>query len=123
MSKKQRFLIALVVGVASIGLVFPGASPVAAAAPKGAPAELKVAFIDFFSGVAAVFGISGKYASEFLVNKWNQEGGIRGVPIKLVVLDENGGPKLPSTDAWCWKKRWTPSSGSPPAATAWPSPP
>jgi branched-chain amino acid transport system substrate-binding protein len=93
MSKKHRFLIALVVGVASIGLVLPGASPVAAAAPKGAPAELKVAFIDFFSGVAAVFGMSGKYASEFLVNKWNQEGGIRGVPIKLVVLDENGGPK------------------------------
>ena len=68
-------------------------APTAAAPPKGAPAELKVAFVDFFSGGAAVFGVSGKGTSEWLVAKWNREGGIRGVPIKLIVVDEGGGPK------------------------------
>ncbi|MBT5051023.1 MAG: ABC transporter substrate-binding protein [Rhodospirillaceae bacterium] len=69
------------------------ATPAIAAPPKGAPAALKVAFVDFFSGGAAVFGVSGKGTSEWLVAKWNREGGIRGVPIKLVVVDEGGGPK------------------------------
>ena len=68
-------------------------APAAAAPPKGAPAELKVAFVDFFSGGAAVFGVSGKGTSEWLVAKWNRAGGIGGVPIKLVVVDEGGGPK------------------------------
>ena len=69
------------------------ASGPTSAAPKGAPAELKVAFVDFFSGGAAVFGVSGKGTSEYLVDKWNKEGGIGGVPIKLIVVDEGGGPK------------------------------
>ena len=63
------------------------------AATKGAPKELKVAFVDFFSGGAAVFGVSGKGTSELLVAKWNKSGGIGGVPIKLIVVDEGGGPK------------------------------
>ena len=63
------------------------------AATKGAPKELKVAFVDFFSGGAAVFGVSGKGTSEMLVAKWNKSGGIGGVPIKLIVVDEGGGPK------------------------------
>ena len=66
---------------------------VASAATKGAPAQLKVAFVDFFSGGAAVFGVSGKGTSELLVEKWNKAGGIGGVPIKLIVVDEGGGPK------------------------------
>ena len=68
-------------------------TPTIAAPPKGAPAELKVAFVDFFSGGAAVFGVSGKGTSEWLVAKWNRAGGIGGVPIKLVLVDEGGGPK------------------------------
>jgi len=69
------------------------AAPTAAAPPKGAPAQLKVAFVDFFSGGAAVFGVSGKGTTEYLIEKWNREGGIAGVPIKLVIVDEGGGPK------------------------------
>ena len=69
------------------------AAPALAAPPKGAPAALKVAFVDFFSGGAAVFGVSGKGTSEWLVAKWNKAGGIGGVPIKLIVVDEGGGPK------------------------------
>ena len=79
----------LAVGVMAI----TAAAPTAAAPPKGAPAALKVAFVDFFSGGAAVFGVSGKGTTEYLVAKWNKAGGIRGVPIELVIVDEGGGPK------------------------------
>jgi len=68
-------------------------APTAAAPPKGAPAALKIAFVDFFSGGAAVFGISGKGTTEWLVSEWNKKGGIKGVPIDLVLMDEGGGPK------------------------------
>ena len=79
--------------IAAGAMAIIAATPAIAAPLKGAPAELKVAFVDFFSGGAAVFGVSGKGTSEWLVAKWNREGGIRGVPIKLVVVDEGGGPK------------------------------
>jgi branched-chain amino acid transport system substrate-binding protein len=74
-------------------MAIAASAPTAAAPPKGAPAELKVAFVDFFSGGAAVFGAAGKGATEWLVDKWNKEGGIGGVPINLVIVDEGGGPK------------------------------
>ncbi|MFQ5917699.1 MAG: ABC transporter substrate-binding protein [Candidatus Binatia bacterium] len=92
--RRIKTISGFLVGFFAIGaMLLSFSTPVASAAPKGAPAEIKVGFIDFLSGVAAVFGMSGKYASEFLVNKWNQEGGIRGVPIKLVIVDEAGGAK------------------------------
>ena len=75
------------------GIMIIAPASTASAAPKGAPKELKVAFVDFFSGGAAVFGVSGKGTSEMLVAKWNKSGGIGGVPIKLIVVDEGGGPK------------------------------
>jgi branched-chain amino acid transport system substrate-binding protein len=74
-------------------MAIAAAAPTAAAPPKGAPAALKVAFVDFFSGGAAVFGAAGKGTTEWLVEKWNKEGGIGGVQIDLVVIDEGGGPK------------------------------
>ncbi len=79
-------------------LFFSGPIPAIAAPPKGAPAEFKVGFSDFLSGGGAVFGVSTKAASEVLVNKWNQEGGIGGVPIKLIVIDEAGGPSKQVTE-------------------------
>ncbi|MFQ5947037.1 MAG: ABC transporter substrate-binding protein, partial [Anaerolineae bacterium] len=63
-----------------------------------APAELKIGFVDFYSGGAAVFGASGKATTEWLVAKWNREGGIGGVPIKLVIVDEAGGPDKQVTE-------------------------
>jgi branched-chain amino acid transport system substrate-binding protein len=100
MNKTKVFLFAgFLLGIMAIGaFLIPGASPVAAAPPKGAPAKLKVGFVDFFSGTAAVFGIGGKYTSEWLVKKWNGEGGIRGVPIDLVIVDEAGGTKKQVTE-------------------------
>ncbi len=81
-------------GVLAVGVMAIVASaPTAAAPPKGAPAALKIAFVDFFSGGAAVFGISGKGTTEWLVSEWNKKGGIKGVPIDLVLMDEGGGPK------------------------------
>ena len=71
---------------------------VVAAQTKGAPKELKLGFVDFFSGSAAIFGISGKNAAELLVDKWNKEGGVKGVPVKMVEVDENGGPDKQVTE-------------------------
>jgi len=69
-----------------------------AAPPKGAPKELKLGFVDFFSGSASIFGISGKTTAEWLMDKWNKDGGIRGVPVKLVEVDEAGGPDKQVTE-------------------------
>jgi branched-chain amino acid transport system substrate-binding protein len=80
-------------------VVFAAAAQATAAArPSGAPAELKVGFVDFFSGAAAPFGMSGKNAAEWLVDKWNKEGGIRGVKIQLIMVDEAGGPDKQVTE-------------------------
>jgi branched-chain amino acid transport system substrate-binding protein len=70
----------------------------AAAAPAGAPGEFKLGFVDFFSGPASVFGIPQKNAAEWLVESWNKTGGIRGVKIQLVTVDESGGPAKQVTE-------------------------
>lgn len=95
---KIKSVTGLFFGILAVGgLLFASSVPVTAA-PSGAPAEFKIAFIDFISGPAATFGISGKDTAEWLVAKWNREGGIRGVPIKAVILDEAGGPKKQVTE-------------------------
>jgi len=96
--RKMKVISGFLIGFFVIGSMFLSVSTPMAATPKGAPAEFKVGFVDFLSGVAAVFGMSGKYTSEFLVNKWNKEGGIRGVPIKLIIVDEAGGAKKQVTE-------------------------
>ena len=83
----------------AIGLVVLVALvPATAAPPAGAPAELKVGFVDFFSTAAATFGSSGRSTTEWLVDKYNREGGIGGVKIKLTVVDEAGGPDKQVTE-------------------------
>ncbi len=72
--------------------------PATGAPPAGAPSELKVGFVDFFSTAAATFGSSGRTTTEWLVDKYNREGGIGGVKIKLVVVDEAGGPDKQVTE-------------------------
>ncbi|MEE9611961.1 MAG: ABC transporter substrate-binding protein [Desulfatiglandales bacterium] len=92
--RRIKTISGVLIGFFAIGaMLLSFSTPMASAAPKGAPAEIKIGFIDFLSGVASVFGMSSKWATEFLVNKWNQEGGIRGVPIKVVIVDEAGGAK------------------------------
>ena len=68
------------------------------ARPSGAPAELKVGFVDFFSTAASTFGSSGRSTTEWLVDKYNREGGIGGVKIKLTLVDEAGGPDKQVTE-------------------------
>ncbi|MDC0033258.1 ABC transporter substrate-binding protein [Alphaproteobacteria bacterium] len=94
MRMTSKFKNKALLGVLAAGaMAVAAAGPTIAASPKGAPTALKVAFVDFFSGGAAVFGVSGKGTSEWLVEKWNKQGGIGGVPVKLVLVDEGGGPK------------------------------
>jgi branched-chain amino acid transport system substrate-binding protein len=96
LNRLPRRLMSLV----ALGLMLCVASDLASAAtpPKEAPKELKLGFVDFFSGSAAVFGISGKNTAKWMVDKWNNEGGIRGVKVKLIEVDENGGPDKQVTE-------------------------
>jgi len=89
---KMKSFKGLLLSILAVGVWLGTAVLPVDAAPPGAPAELKVAFVDFLSGPAAIFGTSGRYATEWLVDKWNKEGGLKGVPLKLVILDEAGTP-------------------------------
>jgi hypothetical protein len=63
-----------------------------AAEPKGAPKELKLGFVDFFSGAAAIFGVTGKNAAEWLVDTWN-----KGSVLDLLNLIEDCATFIPMT--------------------------
>lgn len=59
------------------------------------PAELKIGITTFTSGAASVFGVPAKAAAEMLVEDLNKAGGIGGVKISPVFIDEGiGGDKL-----------------------------
>ena len=99
MSRFQKPYTRWWLSLCSIGLVVCIIyAAIVTAQTKGAPKELKLGFVDFFSGSAAIFGASGKNAAELLVDKWNKEGGIKGVPVKMVEVDENGGPDKQVTE-------------------------
>jgi len=95
--RARPWLSLLAVGLLVCVAAFP-ATVASQARPGGAPGELKVGFVDFFSGAAATFGTPGKNTAEWLADKWNKEGGIRGVKIKLVMVDESGGPDKQVTE-------------------------
>ncbi|MBI4591120.1 MAG: ABC transporter substrate-binding protein [Candidatus Rokubacteria bacterium] len=96
-SRVGSWLPLLALGVV-VSIVAATATVSGQARPSGAPAELKIGFVDFFSTAAATFGSSGKSTTEWLVDKYNREGGIGGVKIKLVVVDEAGGPDKQVTE-------------------------
>jgi len=59
------------------------------------PAELKIGITTFTSGAASVFGVPAKAAAEMLIEDMNKAGGIGGVKISPVFVDEGiGGDKL-----------------------------
>ena len=87
-SNAYRWLSLLISGFLGVLVIVPATT----ATPAGAPPEVKVAFVDFLSGPAATFGVPGKNTAVWLVDKWNQEGGIRGVKVKLLIVDEAGTP-------------------------------
>ncbi|MGO4672081.1 ABC transporter substrate-binding protein [Bosea sp. 2YAB26] len=74
------------------------AAALAAAAMLGAPAlaqdkpkELVVGIATFLSGPASVFGVPGKNAADLLIEELNANGGVLGVPVKPVYVDEGAG--------------------------------
>ena len=65
------------------------------AVAQGKPAELKLGMTTFLSGPAAVFGLPGKAAAEIAIDEINAAGGVGGVKLKPVIIDEGiGGDKL-----------------------------
>lgn len=55
------------------------------------PAELKIAMTTFLTGPASVFGIPAKAAAEILIDDINAAGGVGGVKIKPIFVDEGVG--------------------------------
>lgn len=55
------------------------------------PAEIRVGIVTFLSGPASVFGIPARNAADLLIDQWNRQGGIAGVRIRPIVIDEAGG--------------------------------
>ena len=67
----------------------------AAALAQDKPAELKIGISTFTSGPASVFGVPGKAAAELLIDEMNKAGGIGGVKVTPIFIDEGiGGDKL-----------------------------
>jgi len=61
--------------------------------PKQRPEFIKMGIVTFLSGPGASwFGIEGAHAAEWAIEKINEMGGIGGVKIKYVIVDESGGP-------------------------------
>ncbi|TVQ34780.1 MAG: branched-chain amino acid ABC transporter substrate-binding protein [Geminicoccaceae bacterium] len=61
----------------------------AAAAEK--PSELRVGVTTFLSGPASVFGEPARVGAEMMVREINERGGIGGVPVRLIFVDEGAG--------------------------------
>ncbi|HET8579085.1 MAG TPA: ABC transporter substrate-binding protein, partial [Methylomirabilota bacterium] len=80
-------VMSLVAGLA-LAVAAAGTDPAVA---QSKPAELKVGVVSFLSGAAAVFGVPSKNAAEWLIEKYNKEGGIGGVKIRPIYIDEAGG--------------------------------
>ncbi|HXF45744.1 MAG TPA: ABC transporter substrate-binding protein [Burkholderiaceae bacterium] len=59
------------------------------------PAELKVGITTFLSGPASVFGVPARAAAEMWIEEFNAAGGIQGVKLAPVFIDEGlGGDKM-----------------------------
>lgn len=56
------------------------------------PAVMKVGITTFLSGPASVFGVPGKIAAELYIEQINAAGGINGVKLVPVFIDEGIGP-------------------------------
>lgn len=62
-----------------------------AQAQTAKPAELKVGIATYLSGPASVFGVPAKQAAEMLFDQLNETGGIAGVRVRPVFVDEGPG--------------------------------
>ena len=55
------------------------------------PKELVIGITTFLSGPASVFGVPGKNAADMMIADLNAKGGILGVPVRSIVIDEGAG--------------------------------
>lgn len=62
-----------------------------AAAQTNKPAEVGFGIFTFTSGPAAAYGMPGRNAAELVIKQINASGGIDGVPIKPIYVDEGQG--------------------------------
>ena len=77
----------------TLGLLFAGAFALgtSGAFAQQKPAELKLGITTFTSGPASVFGVPAKAAAEIWIDEMNAKGGINGVKLVPVFIDEGGG--------------------------------
>ncbi|GGG38402.1 ABC transporter substrate-binding protein [Caldovatus sediminis] len=83
----RRGALAVAAGAVSGSLLWPGSG--SAQAQK--PAELKVGITTFLSGPASVFGVPARHTAEMLFEEINRAGGIGGVPVRALFVDEAPG--------------------------------
>lgn len=76
-------------GAAGASLLMPGGSAFAQGAGK--PAEIKVGIATYLSGPASVFGVPGRQTAEMLFDEINAAGGIAGVKVRPIFVDEGPG--------------------------------
>src|SRR5258706_6210601 len=70
-----------------------------AQAQSNKPATLKLGITTFLSGPASVFGVPAKAAAELWIDEFNAAGGIDGVKLAPVFIDEGlGGDKVLSEE-------------------------
>ena len=61
------------------------------AGAQAKPAELKLGITTFTSGPASVFGVPAKAAAEIWIDDVNAKGGLNGVKLAPIFIDEGGG--------------------------------
>lgn len=75
-------------GLAAGSLLLAGRT---AQAQAGKPQEIKIGIATYLSGPASVFGVPGRQAAEMLFDQINAEGGIGGVKLRPIFVDEGPG--------------------------------
>ncbi len=81
-------------GACALSMLALAGSPLALA-QADKPAELKIGITTFVTGPASVFGVPGKAAAELWIEEFNAAGGINGVKLAPIYLDEGlGGDNL-----------------------------
>lgn len=75
---------------ATAGLALPVLLPRSAIGQRR-PSELKIGISTFLSGPASVCGVPGRNAADLLIEQMNRAGGIGGVPLRSIVIDEAPG--------------------------------
>jgi branched-chain amino acid transport system substrate-binding protein len=79
---------AVLAGAAAGALVISGRR---AQAQVAKPSELKVGIATYLSGPASVFGVPGRQAAEMLIDDINAAGGIGGIKVRPIFVDEGPG--------------------------------